>query len=67
MVYLATANLKRKAINAININPKLMNHKTAYKTAYRSLYWVSSVSVQVHCELLARVPVTRNYYTCATL
>ena len=25
---------------------------------YRSLHWVSSVSVQVYCELLARVPVT---------
>ena len=25
---------------------------------YRSLHWVSSVSVQVYCELLARAPVT---------
>ena len=25
---------------------------------YRSLYWASLVSVQVYCELLARVPVT---------
>ena len=27
---------------------------------YRSLHWVSSVSVQVYCELLARVPVTNT-------